>query len=59
MIRTYTCPICRYDRAVWHISLTNSTLTYCENCYSRYIRKAAHIDGFYLHHNHTRRLSLV
>ena len=56
MIHHYTCPICRYDRAVWHISLTNSTLTYCENCYSRYIRKAAHIDRFNLLHNHTRRL---
>ena len=52
MIHTYTCPMCRYDRAVWHISLSNSTLTYCENCYSRYIRKAAHIEGFNLHRYH-------
>ena len=48
MIHRYTCPVCGYDRAVWKLTLSNSTLTYCENCYSLYIRKTAHIDGFNL-----------
>ena len=54
MIHRYSCPVYGYDHAVWHISITNSTLSYCENCYSRYIRKAAHIYGFNLNHNYKR-----
>ena len=45
MIHRYTCPVCGYDRAVWKLTLSNSTLTYCENCYSLYIRKTAHTSA--------------
>ena len=57
MIRRYTCPVCGYPKAVWKLELSCSSLVYCENCYSRYKWKHAHISDFNLNNINYRRLS--
>ncbi|MBQ3347457.1 MAG: hypothetical protein IJG39_10255 [Synergistaceae bacterium] len=49
------CPVCGYDRPTWSLTLSNSTLRYCENCYTRYIGKSSHIEDFRLISNPERR----
>lgn len=45
---TGICPVCGYERPTWRLRLSNSTLTYCENCYTRYLRKSEHVEDFRL-----------
>ena len=59
MIHHYTCTTCGFDRAVWHIRLSVSTLSYCENYFYRYFRKArsnVHIEDFCLNKSKRRKL---
>ena len=50
MIKTYTCPTCGYDSAVWILRVNTLHVQLCENCYPKFTSKYSRIISFRLNH---------
>lgn len=48
MIKSYKCPTCGYEDAVWLLRIDTSRLTLCENCYPQFVNKYSRINSFRL-----------
>ena len=48
MLKLYECGNCGYTLARWHINLTGSVKSFCENCFHRYTSRKTHITDFNL-----------
>ncbi len=46
--RTYECPRCGYEKARWHIYLTGTDGSMCENCYRQHMSRLVHVEEWYL-----------
>ena len=47
-IKEYTCPTCGYEKAVWHVRLSTSSLSLCERCLPEMSNRYSQISSFYL-----------
>ena len=54
MLKLYEYGNCGYTLARWHINLTGSGTTFCENCFHRFTSRNSHITDFFLNSNNRR-----
>ena len=48
ILKTYTCPTCGYEGAVWKLEVNTMHSQLCENCYPKYSNRYSRIISFKL-----------